>query len=165
MPTSNRAIARYTQPDPLGFIDGPSVYAYVTNSPQVYTDPDGRIIAQILGYLSKYSDKLAKFGQRCLSALSNLGRTPKRQQSRRDENQSPDVGPKVPKAEDYLDHDPLKGTSKELGDNRLSDKDLHNQLRKGKDAAQGAKRPIPRTKTQKFFEALRGLLRPFGGYE
>ena len=34
-------IARYTQPDPLGFIDGPSVYAYVTNSPQMFVDPEG----------------------------------------------------------------------------------------------------------------------------
>ena len=33
---------RYTQADPLGFIDGPSVYAYAVNSPQMYVDEDGR---------------------------------------------------------------------------------------------------------------------------
>jgi RHS repeat-associated protein len=33
--------ARYTQPDPLGFIDGPSVYAYAGNSPWMKTDRDG----------------------------------------------------------------------------------------------------------------------------
>ena len=32
---------RYTQPDPLGFVDGPSVYAYAGNSPIMAIDPDG----------------------------------------------------------------------------------------------------------------------------
>ncbi len=32
---------RYTQPDPLGFVDGPSVYAYVKNVPQGSVDPEG----------------------------------------------------------------------------------------------------------------------------
>jgi len=32
---------RYTQPDPLGFIDGPSVYAYGDNSPEAYFDSTG----------------------------------------------------------------------------------------------------------------------------
>ncbi|MEQ1712163.1 MAG: RHS repeat-associated core domain-containing protein, partial [Hyphomicrobium sp.] len=35
-------IGRYTQPDPLGFVDGPSVYAYAKNAPHEYVDPDGR---------------------------------------------------------------------------------------------------------------------------
>jgi RHS repeat-associated protein len=35
------ATGRYTQPDPLGFVDGPSVYAYAGNSPFVYTDREG----------------------------------------------------------------------------------------------------------------------------
>jgi RHS repeat-associated protein len=35
---------RYTQPDPLRFVDGPSVYAYAGNSPWMETDRDGRII-------------------------------------------------------------------------------------------------------------------------
>ncbi len=35
-------LARYTQADPLGFVDGPSVYAYALNSPQRFVDPDGR---------------------------------------------------------------------------------------------------------------------------
>jgi RHS repeat-associated protein len=33
---------RYTQPDPLGFVDGPSIYAYASNSPFMYTDREGR---------------------------------------------------------------------------------------------------------------------------
>ena len=33
---------RYTQPDPLRFVDGPSVYAYAKNSPYMYTDRDGQ---------------------------------------------------------------------------------------------------------------------------
>ena len=33
---------RYTQPDPLRFVDGPSVYAYAGNSPYIRVDRDGR---------------------------------------------------------------------------------------------------------------------------
>ncbi len=32
-------IGRYTQPDPLGFVDGPSVYAYARNAPGEVVDP------------------------------------------------------------------------------------------------------------------------------
>ncbi|MEQ1713459.1 MAG: RHS repeat-associated core domain-containing protein [Hyphomicrobium sp.] len=35
-------IGRYTQPDPLGFVDGPSVFAYARNNPQRYVDNSGR---------------------------------------------------------------------------------------------------------------------------
>ncbi len=35
-------VGRYTQPDPLGFVDGPSVYAYAGGSPGQAVDPDGR---------------------------------------------------------------------------------------------------------------------------
>ncbi len=34
-------IGRYTQPDPLGFVDGPSVYAYARNAPTEFVDPTG----------------------------------------------------------------------------------------------------------------------------
>jgi RHS repeat-associated protein len=34
---------RYTQPDPLGFVDGPSVYGYAGGSPQRWVDPNGLI--------------------------------------------------------------------------------------------------------------------------
>ncbi len=34
---------RYTRPDPLGFVDGPSVYAYVGSNPLGFVDPDGRV--------------------------------------------------------------------------------------------------------------------------
>ena len=36
------SLGRYTQRDPLGFVDGPSVYGYARNSPYRYVDPDGR---------------------------------------------------------------------------------------------------------------------------
>jgi RHS repeat-associated protein len=35
-------LGRYTQPDPLGFVDGPSVYGYVSGGPQAEIDTDGR---------------------------------------------------------------------------------------------------------------------------
>ena len=34
-------IGRYTQPDPLGFVDGPSVYGYARGRPQTAVDPMG----------------------------------------------------------------------------------------------------------------------------
>ena len=39
------SIGRYTQPDPLGFVDGPSVYGYATGRPQMAVDLDGRNVA------------------------------------------------------------------------------------------------------------------------
>jgi len=33
---------RHTQPDPLGFVDGPSVFAYAGSSPLIYSDPSGQ---------------------------------------------------------------------------------------------------------------------------
>lgn len=35
-------IGRYTQPDPLGFVDGPSVYGYAKYNPYEQIDPSGR---------------------------------------------------------------------------------------------------------------------------
>ncbi|WP_158814203.1 RHS repeat-associated core domain-containing protein [Methylocapsa sp. S129] len=35
---------RYVQPDPTGFADGPSVYAYAKSSPQVWIDPQGSVV-------------------------------------------------------------------------------------------------------------------------
>jgi RHS repeat-associated protein len=37
-------LGRYTQPDPLGFVDGPSVYGYAVGSPGMAVDPDGRLV-------------------------------------------------------------------------------------------------------------------------
>jgi RHS repeat-associated protein len=38
-------IGRYTQPDPLEFVDGPSLYAYAWSAPTQYVDPEGRWVA------------------------------------------------------------------------------------------------------------------------
>jgi RHS repeat-associated protein len=35
---------RYTQPDPLRFVDGPAIYAYAGNSPFMETDPSGECL-------------------------------------------------------------------------------------------------------------------------
>ncbi|MBI1204957.1 MAG: hypothetical protein GC182_20840 [Rhodopseudomonas sp.] len=42
-------LGRYTQPDPLGFVDGPSIYAYARSGPTQYVDPDGRFLPVLLG--------------------------------------------------------------------------------------------------------------------
>jgi RHS repeat-associated protein len=39
--TYDPATGRYTQPDPLRFVDGPSIYAYAGNSPFMNVDPYG----------------------------------------------------------------------------------------------------------------------------
>jgi RHS repeat-associated protein len=46
---------RYTQPDPLRFVDGPSVYAYAGSSPMIKTDRDGR---KVLDFDGKMRDCL-----------------------------------------------------------------------------------------------------------
>ncbi|MEQ1718034.1 MAG: RHS repeat-associated core domain-containing protein, partial [Hyphomicrobium sp.] len=38
------SLGRYTQPDPLGFVDGPSQYAYARSSPYRYVDKNGQAI-------------------------------------------------------------------------------------------------------------------------
>jgi RHS repeat-associated protein len=43
------SLGRYTQPDPLEFIDGPSIYAYARSSPYGYVDRDGRVSAVLSG--------------------------------------------------------------------------------------------------------------------
>jgi RHS repeat-associated protein len=44
---------RYTQVDPLGFVDGPSRYAYALNSPLTKVDKDGRNILEWFWYGDK----------------------------------------------------------------------------------------------------------------
>ena len=41
--TYDPTLGRYTQADPLGFVDGPSVYGYARRSPVMKVDPDGRL--------------------------------------------------------------------------------------------------------------------------
>ncbi len=41
-------LGRYTQPDPLGMMDGPNRYAYALNSPTMYTDPRGEVVPALV---------------------------------------------------------------------------------------------------------------------
>ncbi len=52
-------IGRYTQPDPLGFVDGPSVYAYARNAPHEFVDPDGRFVPLIITIIAGIGGGLA----------------------------------------------------------------------------------------------------------
>ncbi|MEQ1718570.1 MAG: RHS repeat-associated core domain-containing protein [Hyphomicrobium sp.] len=45
------SLGRYTQPDPLGFVDGPSVFGYAIANPQAYVDRDGRQAVPLPGPL------------------------------------------------------------------------------------------------------------------
>jgi RHS repeat-associated protein len=66
------SLGRYTQPDPLGFVDGPSVYAYAGNSPQVYVDPDGRFAQVILGYCRLYPGACAAAAAATAETIKNI---------------------------------------------------------------------------------------------
>jgi uncharacterized protein RhaS with RHS repeats len=46
-------IGRYTQPDPLGFVDGPSVYGYALNNPDTEVDPEGLFVRGLIDWLKK----------------------------------------------------------------------------------------------------------------
>ena len=41
------SLGRYTQTDPLGFVDGPSVYGYARGNPYRYVDRDGRALKDL----------------------------------------------------------------------------------------------------------------------
>ena len=43
---------RYLQADPLGLVDGPSVYGYALQNPGRYSDPTGEIIPQAIACLA-----------------------------------------------------------------------------------------------------------------
>ena len=56
------SLGRYTQPDPLGFVDGPGVYGYAGGSPLRYVDKDGRLKV-------KPGSPISMAVQLCLQAL------------------------------------------------------------------------------------------------
>ena len=59
------ATGRYTQPDPLRFVDGPSVYGYAEASPMMKVDPTGRTINRG----SSLADRLASLVSSTTSSL------------------------------------------------------------------------------------------------
>ncbi len=56
------SIGRFTQSDPMGFIDGVNTYAYVANSPVNYTDPTGLMIDAVSNTLSGASGYVSQLG-------------------------------------------------------------------------------------------------------
>jgi RHS repeat-associated protein len=79
-------LGRYTQPDPLGFVDGPSVYGYAKGSPQRWVDRDGQnagtaigvaiagpagaIIGSAAFYCAIYPDKCRKILKQCMTVFN-----------------------------------------------------------------------------------------------
>ena len=47
------SLGRYTQVDPLGFVDGPNVFNYAAGSPQTFVDKDGRLIQFLIPIIVK----------------------------------------------------------------------------------------------------------------
>jgi RHS repeat-associated protein len=47
-------IGRYTQPDPLGFVDGPSVYGYAGGMPQAAVDPEGLAVPGMALFCARF---------------------------------------------------------------------------------------------------------------
>jgi RHS repeat-associated protein len=47
-------IGRFTQADPLGFVNGPSVFAYAASAPLIITDPSGEFWNLPLQYCARY---------------------------------------------------------------------------------------------------------------
>ena len=85
-------LGRYTQPDPLGFVDGPSVYGYAGGSPLRYVDRDGRNAGTAIGgtiggpagaviggaafFCAVYPDKCSKIIKYCLDPTKGGGDDP-----------------------------------------------------------------------------------------
>jgi RHS repeat-associated protein len=66
---------RYTTPDPLGFVDGPSVFAYVGSSPQTKVDPSGLLIGGLgsASALSSSSCNIEQIGNKKSPTLFCIG--------------------------------------------------------------------------------------------
>ncbi len=56
------AQGRWLTPDPLGFADGPNLYAYVQNNPLTFVDPYGLWGESLCGWLSSCYDHVKSFG-------------------------------------------------------------------------------------------------------
>jgi RHS repeat-associated protein len=48
--TYDPGLGRYTQPDPLGFVDGPNVYGYAGQIPVMRVDPRGEFVQVLIGF-------------------------------------------------------------------------------------------------------------------
>jgi RHS repeat-associated protein len=76
-------LGRYTQPDPMEFVDGPSLYSYANSAPTMHVDPEGKylpIVVTIAGAaigagIGAYADYLENRGCGCPAGSSVAGIT------------------------------------------------------------------------------------------
>ena len=167
---------RYTQADPLRFVDGPSVYAYAGGSPFMKVDRDGQNAAVILrgapsvgrlfanacvqspaclGALGPPSKAIVDAAKAAAAAMASAmsGETPEEKAM---EEAKAAAGQEVCTLDD-----PTAGTGEGTLDTRQSDRDFYNRL---KGAPEGGKPPPrgPRTPWQKFVHAVEAGLRALG---
>jgi RHS repeat-associated protein len=65
-------LGRYTQPDPLGFVDGPSVYGYAGGSPHVFVDPTGEFIPALALFCARHPMVCRAAAYAALSGLNSI---------------------------------------------------------------------------------------------
>lgn len=67
-------LGRYTQPDPLGMVDGPNRYAYALNSPVMYIDPRGESWRLLIRLARKLTPAIRPLPNRFISQCVKIGK-------------------------------------------------------------------------------------------
>jgi RHS repeat-associated protein len=115
------AVGRYTQPDPLGFVDGPSVYGYARGKPGMRVDKDGRRVViddvTIIVVAAGVVGTAYVWQKYCVPAISQMASKPKRRGS-----ENPSHG--TPGTSTSTDDGNGKGQIRDFGPNGRPVKDI-----------------------------------------
>lgn len=66
------ATGRYVEPDPLGMVDGPSIYAYVGSRPIIAVDPSGLVLHELARPIVEYLFPMPWSQERCAELLQKI---------------------------------------------------------------------------------------------